>query len=123
MSSQESAPLLGGGSTNGSSKNNTYYFQDPSKATVGQSDSVRDQDGGLTVEQLPPGAAAGDFEPRSIGAVTKVRIRRCVLLFMGITFLFPNIKINILSIIACYHIKSVSVSTCCYYKWSHTTAR
>lgn len=74
MPSQESAPLLGDSNGGGSKNNNTYYFQDPSKAAVGQSDSVRDQDGGLTVEQLPTGADAGDFEPRNIGAVTKVRV-------------------------------------------------
>jgi hypothetical protein len=81
MSSRESAPLLGGTSTNGSSSSstkNTFYFQDPSKVAVGQSESVRDQDGGLTVEQLPPGAAAGDFEPRSIGAVTKVNTLKII---------------------------------------------
>jgi hypothetical protein len=71
MTSQESAPLLGRNGSNAGS--NTYYFQNSTRTSVSQSDVVRDQDGGLTVEQLPPGADAGDFEPRNIGAVTKVR--------------------------------------------------
>jgi hypothetical protein len=66
----EKAPLLGS-SGNGS----TYYFNNTTQETASTryNDAVSDNDGGQEVETLPPGASAQDFEPRLIGAVTKVR--------------------------------------------------
>lgn len=69
----ETTPLVG--SNGGGGNGRAYYFQSANKgeAELSQYPSVRDTDGGHIVEQLPVGATEKDFEPRAIGAVTKVR--------------------------------------------------
>jgi hypothetical protein len=67
----ENDPLLGSSGNGG----NTYYFNNSTQETASNryNDAVSDNDGGREVETLPPGSSAQDFEPRLIGAVTKVR--------------------------------------------------
>lgn len=63
----ENAPLLGPG---GDSQN--YYFLNPQK----YGSHSRDGDEGATVEDLPQGATAEDFEPRILGTPIQVRIQK-----------------------------------------------
>ncbi|CAJ1964044.1 unnamed protein product [Cylindrotheca closterium] len=58
----EKTPLLSGG------ENQNYYFLNPLKKVFSQ---FGDGDEGETVEDLPPGATAEDFEPRMLGASSK----------------------------------------------------
>jgi Mor family transcriptional regulator len=70
----EKAPLLGS-SGNNNNGGKTYYFNNTTQESASSryNDAVSDNDGGHEVETLPSGASAQDFEPRLIGAVTKVR--------------------------------------------------
>jgi hypothetical protein len=69
-SQQERTPLLG---SNGNNGGKTYYFNNITDNNPGRyNQSVSDTDGGQVVESLPPGASMQDFEPRMIGAGTKV---------------------------------------------------
>ena len=65
MPRTELSPLLD--SPNGSTRN--YYFLDKGGEERGTTDSVRDVDGGVVVENLPKGASAVEFMPRKLNVV------------------------------------------------------